>query len=106
MSKSVLIIDTPKSCDKCKLNYDCCGCMITGTNFWYTESTENKENNFNPDTQILPDCPLSPLPPHKDLTHYVHRGDAKSMTHMMMSIHDAGYNHCLDDLQKGEENEK
>ena len=97
MSKSVLVIDTPESCYECKFNYDCCGCMITGESFW--------DINFNSDTQILKNCPLSPLPPHKDL-ECMQRGNAKSLTHAMLSMYDAGYNKCLEDLQKGEVNAK
>jgi hypothetical protein len=30
------------------------------------------------------------------------RGDTQSTTHMMMSLHDIGYNECIDDILKGE----
>lgn len=97
MSKSILIIDTPNNCLECMLSYDSASCQITGERFW--------KDGFNPDNQILHNCPLSHLPSKKDLSHYMQRGDTQSMTHMMMSLHDAGYNNCIDDILKGENDE-
>lgn len=87
MSKSVLIIDTPESCSEC-LFREMSHCIVA-------QEMVDKIN-----------CPLSPLPPRKDFSRYMVRGDGKSMTHLIMSIHDQGYNNCLDDLQKGASNEK
>lgn len=87
MSKSVLVIDTPESCSEC-LFREMSHCIVA-------QEMVDKIN-----------CPLSPLPSRKDLSHYMVRGDSKSMTHLIMSIHDAGYNQCLDDLQKGVTNER
>jgi hypothetical protein len=99
MSKSVLVIDTPKHCSDCSIRFtdeysDYCPCNKQDV-FTYVHT--NTKPNW---------CPLSPLPPHKDISHYIQRGDSKSMTHLIMSVHDAGYNQCLDDLQKGVTNER
>ena len=92
MSKSVLVIDTPSSCKECKLRYDnygyCEVCILLNDDIEYFCVTKTKPTY----------CPLSPLPEKKELTHYIQRGDAKSMTHMMMSIHDQGWNDCIDEI--------
>lgn len=87
MSKSVLVIDTPESCSECILR-EMSHCMVTQEMLGGTHR-----------------CPLSPLPPRKVLPSYVQRGDTKSMTHLIEDIIGAGYNKCLDDLQKGVANE-
>lgn len=94
MSKSMLVVDTPKSCGECKLNY--CNhyndyyCSLTGE-FIYLY--------LNTDTKSLY-CPLLPLPEKKDLTHYIQRGDAKSMTHLVQYMHDQGWNDCVNEIIK------
>lgn len=86
MSKSVLVIDTPESCSECILR-EMSHCMITQEMIGDTHR-----------------CPLSPLPPRK--IPCMKRGDAKSMTHLIENIIGAGYNKCLEALQKGVENER
>ena len=93
MSKSILVIDTPSNCSECNFVYDSMGCIITGTSFW-----KNYNDNFDPDIEKLHDCPLSPLPSYKDVI--IQRGDGKSMTHLMMNLHNTGYNDCLNDILK------
>ena len=97
MSKSALVIDTPKNCRECNLKFtdeysDYCPCKKA-------DVYDYVQNNTKPDW-----CPLTSLPPHK--VPYVQRGDTKSMTHLIENIIGAGYNKCLDDLQKGVENEE
>lgn len=95
-NKSVLVIDTPESCRTCKFRYDNYGCcemcilIDDEVDYFYISKTRPEW------------CPLSPLPPHKDISQYVQRGDAKSMTHMMASIYASGYNECLDEIKKGD----
>lgn len=94
MSKSVLVIDTPKSCRECNLKFtdeysDYCP-------YKKADVYDYVQNNTKPDW-----CPLIPLPQKRDSSHYIHRGDAKSMIHAMIIMQDTGYNQCLDDLQKG-----
>lgn len=106
MSKSVLVIDTPKNCMYCPLcfytemynEHQCNGTECT--NSYSRTITEYGEGADRPDW-----CPLSPLPPRKDLPSCMQRGDTKSMTHLIEDIIGAGYNKCLDDLQKGVANE-
>ena len=94
-NKSVLVIDTPECCSKCKQTYidywDDTYCSLTG------EYIEHYASDVK-----SPNCPLSPLPSHKDLTRYVQRGDAKSMTHMVQYMYDSGWNACREEILKGE----
>lgn len=93
--KSILIIDTPKNCRECKLRYDSYGqcevCILADdiVEHFY-------ETNTKPEW-----CPLSSLPSKKELQHYIQRGDAKSMTHTMMYMHDQGWNDCIEEIMKG-----
>ena len=84
MSKSVLVIDTPERCEDCMLCYDRIGCYISIGTYPLSEN-----------------CPLSPLPQYRPVNEYIQRGDARSMTHLITSIHDIGYNECLDEILKG-----
>ena len=111
MSKSILIIDTPESCRECpayeyNVPSSTCYCNAVHDDIGYARPARklNKPAEYN---FPIPDwCPLTSLPLHKDLSHYIQRGDSKSMIHTMMGIYDSGYNQCLDDLQKGASNEK
>ena len=91
-NKSIIIVDTPE---------DCSECILLGKNYWeickaYDDHFISYGGNYYPNK---PDwCPLSPLPPQLDLTRYNIRGDAKSMTHMMMCIHDLGWNDFRDKI--------
>ena len=101
-NKSVLVVDTPECCMKCRLYY-------------YEEYISNhietyciaKEQTYRKidDIRTKPDwCPLSPLPSYRPINTDIQRGDTKSMTHLITSIHDIGYNECLDDILKGKNN--
>lgn len=41
-------LEIPKSCMDCKLNYDCCACIVTNTLFDFKKC----------DKERLDDCPL------------------------------------------------
>ena len=101
MSKSVLVIDTPKNCYECKLCYheyylshEETYCTVHDSGVFIAVDKQNK-----PDW-----CPLSPLPSYRPIYEEIKRGDTKSMTHLITSIHDIGYNECLDEILKGDIN--
>ena len=48
----------PTRCIACRLNYDSCACILTGSRF-YKYNTE-----FDPGEERLSDCPLVPIPSH------------------------------------------
>ena len=93
MRKSVLVIDTPKSCLDCELSYDCYSCSITGTKF-YTD-------NFDCSTSILEDCPLSPIPERINLRQYVDN-TACNLDSVLAYQYAQGYNNCIDDILEGD----
>ena len=64
MSKAMLIIDMPNNCIDCMLSYDSASCQITGERFW--------KDGFEPDNQILHNCPLRPLPTLKEDNSIIH----------------------------------
>jgi hypothetical protein len=104
MSKSVLVIDTPESCRKCPLHsFDSfslyCKAVVDDWG-WCSPARKICDNH---EKCVKPNwCPLSPLPEKKDLTRYVQRGDAKSMTHMVQYMYDSGWNACREEILKGE----
>ena len=101
--KSMLIIETPRSCVTCPLSFynnawrehQCRGRDYYRTIDNYEWQGKQCGNDNRPEW-----CPLSPIPKKKDLKHYIQRGDAKSMTHMTMFILDQGYNNCIDEILK------
>ena len=101
-NKSVLLIDTPKCCSECDI-------MFTDEySNWcpYKSAKTDVYDYIHIHKNTKPDwCPLSPVPSYKDVTQYIQRGDGKSMIHMVMSAHDQGFNDCLDEILKGN-NEK
>lgn len=78
MSKSVLIVETPKNCGECKLTY--CNhnndyfCSLTGE-FIYHYIARDIKSLY---------CPLLPLPEKKD----------------SISMYGQGWNDCLDEIVK------
>ena len=95
MSKSVLVIDTPKNCMDCDLSYDCCCCSITSTGFY------DYEDNFDPNENVLKDCPLSPLPSSIRLNQYVDNA-ALNMESMLAYQYAQGWNEFRNEILKGE----
>ena len=105
-NKSILVIDTPTCCEECKLNHSFksdeikwCGYTHFGRSIF--------EKNKRPDW-----CPLSPLPEKKDLKQYVEKekqnienGDC-CLDNVLAYQYSQGYNSCLDDILKGNKNEK
>jgi hypothetical protein len=93
MSKAILVMDMPSSCEKCRLHSfvgkDCdVICVVKGKTQSYEEAYKSK-----PDW-----CPLRELP-EKKMIEIVQEdydgGYSHGFTH--------GYNDCIDELLKGEE---
>ncbi len=86
MNKSLLVIDTPKSCENCyMLSHNYCNfqCLITGE---LIEKSTNK-----PDW-----CPLKPLPEKKEYIVPIDNVEAQK------DIIAVGWNACIDEIT-GEE---
>jgi len=86
MSKSILLIDTPKSCENCyMLSHNYCNfqCLITGE---LIEKSTNK-----PDW-----CPLKPLPEKKEYIVPIDNVEAQK------DIIAVGWNACIDEITGGE----
>ena len=88
MSKSMLIVDTSKDCWNCPLRHE------------YKESEICAlADDIIYNCSSKPDwCPLLPLPEKKE--HYIQRGDAKSMTHLVQYMYAQGWNDCIDFILK------
>lgn len=58
---SVLIkgMEMPCSCYDCQLAYDCMQCIVTGTSFIWEGEFRTARKDFLPETDRLPDCPLT-----------------------------------------------
>lgn len=98
-NKSVLIVDTPSGCRECLFRE-----MAGDFNKALCVPTQKTFDKFIKDK---PDwCPLSTLPSYRPYNKDIKRGDARSMTHLITSIHDIGYNECLDAILKGDKYEK
>lgn len=94
--KSILITETPTECRDCP--------CINGYDFGVYCGKADKKLTYDYEALKFPIpewCPLIPLPEPKDLTKYCHRGDSKSMTHLIQYVHDQGYNDCLYELSGG-----
>ena len=82
MSKSILVIDTPSSCEKCNFQQ-----------FAICHAVRKSICGTPTDLKSKPDwCPLRELPEKKEirLDHALHE-------------YERGYNACIDELLKGEE---
>jgi hypothetical protein len=96
MNKSVLIIETPKSCSLCNLRTNCGQCEICIAIEGYRIINKYSEENIKPDW-----CPLVPLPTYKDLKKYTDKINGN----MMLSYQfDRGYNTCLQEIEGENEN--
>ena len=101
MNKSVLIIDTPKSCKECIFTslspnieeINCCGLMV------YLKEEIFCTDGFIEQKPIW--CPLLPLPGRKNLRQYTDA--ALNIDSILAYQHVQGYNDCLYDIQKGSE---
>lgn len=93
MSKSIIIINTPKTCIKCP----CFNCNEYDTYCGITDKFVEYVVNAG---YVKPDwCPLSPLPEPKDLTQYT--TGSTNLDKIIQYAHDQGYNDCLYQLNGG-----
>nr|DAO14004.1 MAG TPA: hypothetical protein [Caudoviricetes sp.] len=87
MSKSVLVIDTPENCGKCK--------FISG--FWCRAMNGRRV----PNNDVIPNwCPLKPLPDKMKLTGVYGREYFQS--NGKMPSYKIGWNQCIDEITGGE----
>ena len=91
-NKSILIIDTPKNCYDCRLQYDCYCCSMTNTGFFGKE-------NFDPCKDILPNCPLSPIPERINLRQYTDN-TALNLGGIMAYQYAQGWNDCIEEIKE------
>lgn len=83
MSKSVLVIDTPENCGKCK--------FISG--FWCRAMNGRRV----PNNDVIPNwCPLKPLPDKMKLTGVYGREYFQS--NGKMPSYKIGWNQCIDEI--------
>ena len=83
MSKSILVIDTPKSCSECILR-EMSHCMITQEMIGDTHR-----------------CPLSPLPSSISLKQYVDNSEL-NMESMLACQYAQGWNEYRNEILKGD----
>lgn len=87
MSKSVLVMDTPENCGKCK--------FISG--FWCRAMNGRRV----PNNDVIPNwCPLKPLPDKMKLTGVYGREYFQS--NGKMPSYKIGWNQCIDEITGGE----
>ena len=104
INKSVLVIDTPESCRTCPLHYvefgdnDIFGTAHCGFKQEYIDYHYNA--NTKPDW-----CPLSPLPPYKDLAEYINNA-TYAINSALAYQYAQGWNNCREEILKGNTNEE
>jgi len=86
MTKGIIVLDIPESCDECQLEsrYLQC-CTITGKDTFINGGMDRFEKR-------LFDCPIQPLP----IGYYSADQDE-------MSLYCKGFNKCLEEILRGEE---
>ena len=91
MSKAVLVMDMPSSCDECPLfgsHYSDMTCKANGRSINYPYPKDERQDY----------CPLRNLPEKKVLS-----GDVADIQKMGKELMDIGYNACIDEISKGGE---
>lgn len=87
MNKSVLVIDTPENCGKCKFISE----------FWCRAMNGRRV----PNDDVIPNwCPLKPLPEKMKLTGVYNREYFQS--NGKMPSYKIGWNDCIDKITGGE----
>ena len=94
MSKSVLLIDTPKNCKECKLTY-----LDEYWDDYYCAFSGKYIENYNQNRS--PDCPLSPLPSSINLKQYVDNAEL-NMESMLAYQYAQGWNEFRNSIIKGD----
>lgn len=88
MNKSILVIDTPKSCRLCNLRTNCGQCEMCVAIEGYRIVTKYSEKGTKPVW-----CPLRPLPSYKDLT------TGNDLESRLFYHFNQGYNTCLQEME-------
>lgn len=106
MSKSVLIINTPKHCRECpayeyNVPSSTCYCNAVHDDIGYARPARklNKPAEYNFPIQDW--CPLSPLPERINLCQYVDNA-ALNMDSILAYQYTQGYNDFREEILKGE----
>ena len=97
MSKSILVFDTPKNCDECRLMHS----YFEHGYGWIKECVGSGVNDCIVFGRKLEDyCPLKPMTQKKqiDIYHKLKRWDDDCDM-----AYSCGYNTCLEDILGGEE---
>lgn len=101
MSKSMLVIDTPKCCEECPLELDVAGKV--GANI----CRGCEKYSFNPDSKKKPDwCPLKEVPEKKLYNGVDGITGATLEGRIDKAVHEAtalGWNACIDEILKERE---
>lgn len=86
MSKSIIIIDTPKTCAECRASY----CA----DIWYCYGGTYRRMLTSNEIYAKPDwCPLKEMPKRKGLFAEMHQYDT--------DIHyEIGWNDCIEEIEK------
>lgn len=93
MSKSILVIDTPESCDKCR--FCCFG------NYGAKRCSAKDQSIFLEDKKKKPDwCPLRGMPEKKTKVKYQGNG-CFGINEAMKNSFNIGFNSCIDEILKG-----
>lgn len=91
-NKSILVIDTPESCDKCPLFHGYYSDMTCGGN--------SKTINYPyPKDFRQTWCPLSPIPERKKLRQYTDN-TAFNIESMLAYQYSQGWNDCIEEIME------
>lgn len=98
MSKSILVIDTPETCENCECKYpsykddSLYDCAITGRTVPIAGMVYGKKPNW---------CPLRDLPEKKPKVKYQGNG-CFGINEATKNSFNMGFNSCIDEISKGE----
>lgn len=91
MSKSILVIDAPSGCVKCRL-YD----YVPSRCFIMDKFQNNISDDYKPDW-----CPLKDFPENKPEVEYRGNG-CFGINEAMQHNYNMGFNACIDEILKGD----
>ena len=103
MSKAILVIDMPRTCEECPI---CQGVALDGDYVCSIKDEHGEERGFDDGRYEKPDwCPLKPVPEkkkEKTLNDIVGVGDRESVFKCVLEeLVKQGYNACIDEILKG-----
>ena len=90
MSKAILVIDMPRTCEECPI---CQGVALDGDYVCSIKDEHGEERGFDDGRCEKPDwCPLKPLPEY----------DSPAINPTVENVYYAqGWNDCIDEILKG-----